>query len=113
MSILLFPPHTVEVQLRELTKVGNGQMELTDVGARINVRCMVQGVREWSTEEEDKTSGLQIISQARLYCRTWPGDVNSGVFYKGIEYECVGDPVEQEMSLPTHHWAVTLKKVSR
>lgn len=113
MSFLDRAPNVVEVQLRELHKVGHGQMEMVDVGDRIEVRCSWQGVREWSTEEERTESGLQIVANVRLYARTWPGDVNSGVFFEGVEYECVGDPVHQQMSSLTRHWAVTLRKVSR
>lgn len=104
--------HVVEVQLRTHRDItGRGVIELADFGAPIKVRCAVQDAREWSTEEEDDTHGLQILSLRRLFSRTWPGDANSHIFHKGEKFETVGFPQHRDMSRYTEHWSVTLRRI--
>ena len=104
-------PHVVWVQHRVRAGNGRGVSELVNVGSRVRVRCSVQGAREWSTEEETHTRGLQILSIRRIFSKTWPADVNGLVYYKGQEFETVGDPVEQAMSRNTAHWSVTVRVI--
>jgi hypothetical protein len=102
-------PHVVWVQPRARAKNARGVSELVEVGPRVRVRCSVQGAREWSTEEETHTRGLQVLSIRRIFSKTWPGDVNALVYHQGMEFESVGDPVQQNMSRNTSHWSVTVR----
>ena len=112
MSLLdAHAPHVVYVQPRGLVDNGRGKFEMTKLGPRVPVRCSVQGAREWSTEEEQRSSGLQVLSIRRIFSRTWPGDVHALVYHKGKEFETVGDPVEQAMSRNTAHWSVTVRVI--
>ena len=92
---------------------GRGVSELVEVGEPILVRCAVQDAREWSTEEEDRTHGVQILSLRRLFSKTWPGDVNSHVYHKGDKFESVGFPQHRDMSRHTEHWSITLRWIGK
>lgn len=104
-------PHVVEVQKRRRAKNGRGVTELMNDGPRVKVRCAVQGAREWSTEEQRLDSGLQVLSIERIFSKTWPGDVNSLVYFRGEEYETVGSPVQASMSRNTSHYSITVQSI--
>lgn len=87
-----------------------GAYQEQPVGDPIEVPCTVQAVREWSTEEEIRVEGLQVLTLARLFARSWPGDVNSIVTWDGHEWETVGEPQHFQVSRRTNHWSVTLRK---
>lgn len=111
MSILLDrPPHKVTVQKKVRTQGLRGAYHEENDGEPIEVACMVQAVREWSTEEELVVDGLQVLTLARIFSRTWPGDVNSIVTWDGYEWETVGEPQHFQVSRRTEHWSITVRR---
>lgn len=103
-------PHIMEVQLREVQATGSrGASELIPVGDPIVVRGSMQPVREWSTAEEYPYKGMQVLDLWRAYARTWPGNMDSLVYFQGEKYESVGNPSRRGMSRFTAHTVVTLK----
>lgn len=109
MSIRGRGPHTVIVQRRKRGRI-NGISGLIPDGDPVVIRrCSVQSVREWATAEEEYTHGLQLLSMRRVFTRTWPGDVNSLVYFAGGEFETVGDPQHMDGSPRTEHWVITIK----
>jgi hypothetical protein len=103
-------PHTVSVQLMANVQGVRGSYEAQKVGVPLVVRCSVQAVREWSSEEEIQVDGLQALTLARIFSRTWPGDINSIVTWDGYEWETIGDPQHFQMSKRTNHWTITLRQ---
>ena len=102
-------PDTVIIQNRRVARV-SGVQDYVPVGDPVRIeRCSVQSVREWATAEEVLTYGLQLISMRRVFTRTWPGDVNSLVYFDGGEYETVGDPQQFIQSRRTKHFVVTIR----
>lgn len=111
MSLLLDrPPHTVIVQRKARVQGQRGGYHEEPIGDPIAVPCMVQAVREWSTEEELVVDGLQVLTLARIFSRTWPGDVNSIVTWDGFEWETVGEPQHFQVSRRTEHWSITVRR---
>lgn len=102
-------PHLIQVQLRESTRGERGQRVYADVGDLIDVRGMVEPVRDWSSSEEVETRGLQVVDLAIVRARTWPGDINSHVIFDGALYETVGAPQRHSVSKRTGHYRVTIK----
>ena len=109
MSIRGRGPHTLIVQPRKYERIQGAKMLVNDGPAVLVERCAVQSVREWSTSEEYLTHGVQLLSLRRVFAREWPGDSNAAVFFKGGEFEVVGDPQEMDISPKTSHWVVTIK----
>lgn len=110
MSIRRNPPHMVEVQPMESRKSPRGVPEDVPVGEPVIVPCSVQPVREWSTAEENRQYGLQLLDLRRVFATNWPGDHRSLIYFEGDEYETVGDPQHLNMSRRTAHWAITVRR---
>jgi hypothetical protein len=113
VAFLSNPPHVVQVQNMRRQQAIRGTYEDVPDGPLIAVPCSVQSVREWSTAEEIKVDGLQLLTLVRVFARSWPGDARSLVQYDGWVWETVGDPQHFRMSARTEHWAVTLKRRER
>lgn len=106
-------PHVVNVQQRALTRDPRGLQVLTDIGPRVPVRCMVEPVRDWSSAEEDKNHGLQVVNMLVIRSREWPGDVYSHVYWDGSVFETIGIPQHFGVSKRTMHWRVTIQWVKK
>ena len=102
-------PHVVDVQLRRSTRNQQGIPVFEPLGAPIRVRCKVEPVRDWSSAEEERSLGLQVIDMAVIYSRHWPGDLNSHIAYDGALYETVGVPQKFAAGRRTRHHRVTVK----
>lgn len=114
MSLLLDrPPHTVSVQLMGREQQARGAFHEVPIGDPIQVPCMVQAVREWSTEEEIRVEGLQLLTLARIFARNWPGNAMSIITWDGYEWETVGEPQHFRVSKRTEHWSVTIRRRER
>lgn len=103
--------HTVLVQNRKTERDEGGGRVMVNVGERIAVPCLYEPVREWSSEEENRTHGLQMIHLVVIRAVTWPGDVHSHVIIDGNLYETVGAPQHFNMSRRTEHWRITVRYV--
>lgn len=107
------PPHTVRVQLFATVQGQRGAYEQVPDGAPVLVPCTVQAVREWSSEEELHLDGLQALTLARIFSRTWPGDIHSITEWDGYNWETIGDPQHFQVSPRTDHWTITLRQRGR
>lgn len=102
-------PHTVVVQNRVKGRT-NGHPTWVASGDPITIEnCHVQSVREWATAEESYEHGLTLLSMFRIFTRTWPGNVDSLVYFRGGVYETVGTPQYMDGSPRTEHWVITIK----
>lgn len=110
MSLLDNPPHTVEVQARELLRTSRGASEYGPVGDRVTIPCSVQPVREWSTAEENRLHGIQMLDLRQLRARDWPFNNMALIYYENDEYETVGDPQTFSKSPRTRHSQVTIRR---
>lgn len=106
-------PHVAYVQNREYTRNARGLQEWVDVGEPILVKCKLEPVRDWSSVEEERTLGLQVIDLAIVYSKVWPGNVHSHVLYGGALYETVGTPQHFATSKRTSHWRTTIKWIKK
>lgn len=104
-------PHKVWVQLREAGRTKTGGRIYTEVGDRIMVRCAHEPVRDWSSAEENQSAGQQVLDLTIIRARTWPGDINSHIFWDGDFYETVGAPQQYSIGKRTAHWRVTVRWV--
>jgi hypothetical protein len=112
MSLLDRPPHVVTVQPRKEEKVVGVGLSLVNDGDPSTIRCSVQSVREWSTAEEQRFDGIQLLSLRRVFSREWVGDVHALVTYGGWDFEIVGDPQYLNTgSRKTWHWEITMRRV--
>lgn len=109
MSIRGHGPHSVVVQNRVKSRK-NGQTVYRPDGNPILIpSCHVQSVREWATAEEIYDNGLSLLSMNRIFTRTWPGNVDSIIYFRGGRYETVGTPQYMDGSKRTEHWVITIK----
>lgn len=102
-------PHELWVQLRETVRTPEGLRTQLEIGDPIRVRCKVEPVRDWSSAEETYFAGLQVKDLRVIYSRTWPGDLNSIILYRGELYETVGQPQLYNSSRRTSHYRITVK----
>lgn len=102
-------PHVAKVQNRVMGRNAGGLRVPMPVGDPIEVQGMGEPVRDWSSAEEDRTGGLQIIDMLIWRSRTWPGDELSHVEFEGKWYETVGAPQHHSVGKRTQHWRVTLR----
>ncbi|MBU3995587.1 MAG: hypothetical protein KKF42_07410 [Actinobacteria bacterium] len=109
MSIRGYGPHSVIVQNRIKSRKNGQNFYVPDGPAILIESCHVQSVREWATAEEDYAMGLSLLSMNRIFTRTWPGTVDSLVYFRGGEYETVGTPQHMDGSRLTEHWVITIK----
>ena len=109
MSLLTRGRHTVHVQNRVMSRNAGGLRVPQPVGEPIPVRCTVEPVRDWSSAEEQREGGLQILDLLIVRAQNWPGDVLSLVEHEGKWYETVGAPQHHSAGRRTQHWRVTLR----
>lgn len=102
-------PHSVIVQNRVKGRVNGHPVWVPDGDPVLIEHCHVQSVREWATAEETYEHGLSLLSMFRIFTRTWPGNVDSLVYFRGGEYETVGTPQYMDGSPRTEHWVITIK----
>lgn len=91
MSILDNLPHVVYVQKYRKEKSRLGDTKLVKDGAPIPTPAFVDDARSWSDAEEYLENGLQLKNLRVVYAKTWPGDVNSRVFFDGYEFVTEGE----------------------
>lgn len=107
-------PHSVRVIPRKETKGDGGMIGLVPDGDPVEIRCTVQPVREWSTAEEVKLDGAQLLSLRRVFSRDWIGDSLALVQYGGWDFDIVGDPQYLDTgSRATWHWEITMQRAGR
>lgn len=112
MSLLDRPPHRVLAVLRDKTATGTrGESIYQRVGEPTLVRCMLQPVREWSTAEEIRVGGIQLLSLMRLFARHWPGNMHTHVIWEGQVWETVGDPQHWQVGKQTRHWELIIRRL--
>lgn len=102
-------PHLAYVQNRTVVRDERGMQSLINVGDPVAVKCMVEPVRDWSSVEESRELGLQMIDLAVVRAKHWPGDIDAHVTYNGSLYETVGAPQHYNVSPRTSHFRITLK----
>lgn len=110
MTLLSNLPHTVWVQNYVSRRNEFGSTDLVRDGDPIPVRAFVQDARSWSDAEEYLEHGLQLKNLRVVYARTWPGDVNSRVFFDGFEFVTEGE-VSTSPLAPKRHPAARLRRV--
>ena len=101
MSLLRRLPHTVWVQNYKIGRAPNGSSQLVKDGEPIPVKAFVDDARSWSDAEEYLEHGMQLKNLRVVYARTWPGDVNSRVFFDGFEFVTEGE-VASSSQAPRH-----------
>lgn len=105
----------------ETVTVQNYRVERDNAGRTMRVRdgdpivmrnVDIQTVREWASSEEYRQHGLRLLAMARMFCRNFPGDTHSRIFWDGEEWEVTGSVQRFRRSRNTAHDMVTLTRVS-
>lgn len=110
MSILDDLPHVVWVQNYSKQKDSRGATKLLPDGEPIPTRAFVDDARSWSDAEEYLENGLQLKNLRVVYAKTWPGDVNSRIFFDGYEFVTEGEVARSSHS-PRRSPAARFKRV--
>lgn len=100
--MLTRPPHVITVQRRKASTDANGATVYVADGGPVEVQCTVRS----RSAAEDLSGGVAAATDFRILARTWPGDIDSLITWKGVELEPVGDPLPYDGSRRTQHFEI-------
>lgn len=106
-------PHKLWVQKRRPGKDSRGSRDLIPYDDPIFFRGDFQTARDWSSAEETFNQGWTVLERGRIFCKKFPGDEYSLVYFNGYTWDCTGAPQLFDASPRTTHWAVTVKRIAQ